>query len=162
MLNRKPSIRTQSTRTSRSGLVLVETAVVAAVFGVFLAGILEVSHAYMVTSAMNAAAKRAARFGSVDGVTTAEATNFARSMLKSSIRPELATIVVKNATSFESPTFNPATVNYNSLPNYELSTGKRSEMFIVRITVPYRNISLLPPFWLKNATLKAQAATRHE
>ncbi|REJ91134.1 MAG: pilus assembly protein, partial [Planctomycetota bacterium] len=50
----------------------MELAVVAPVFGIFLAGIMEFGHAFLTVGTLNAAAKQAARYGAVEGVSTAD------------------------------------------------------------------------------------------
>lgn len=146
----------------RSGAVLVENAIVCSVFGVFLAGIMELGHAYMVINTMNAAAKRAARYGSTDGVSTTEVKTMANKIMNAAFKSSKATVLVKDGSPFDGATLNPKTINYNNLTNLELSSASKQQMFIVRITVPYDNVALLPPFWVKNVTLKAQAVMRHE
>jgi hypothetical protein len=32
----------------------------------------------------------------------------------------------------------------------------------VQVTVPYNQVALLPPFWVKNATVTGQSVLRHE
>ncbi|WP_437228995.1 TadE/TadG family type IV pilus assembly protein [Planctomicrobium sp. SH661] len=150
------------TAESRSGAVLVENAIVCAVFGLFLAGIMELGHAYMVMNTMNAAVKRAARYGTTDGVTTAQVKTMANNLINKAFKSSKATIIVKDGSAFDTSTMNPKTINYDSLANLELSSAKKQQMFIVRVTVPYNSVALLPPFWVKNATLKAQAVMRHE
>lgn len=146
----------------RSGVVLVENAIVCSIFGLFLAGIMEIGHAYMVINTMNAAAKRAARYGSTDGITTEQVKAMANQTMNAAFRSSRATIVVKDGSTFDDIAVTPGNINYDGLANLELLTAKKRQMFIVRITVPYNNVALLPPFWVKNATLKAQAVMRHE
>ena len=146
----------------RSGAVLVENAIVCSIFGLFLAGIMELGHAYMVINTMNAAAKRAARYGSTDGITSTQVKTMANNIMNAAFKSSRATVIIKDGSTFDTTTVNPKNINYDTLTNLELSTAKKQQMFIVRITVPYNNVALLPPFWVKNATLKAQAVTRHE
>ncbi|WP_437191753.1 TadE/TadG family type IV pilus assembly protein [Planctomicrobium sp. SH527] len=146
----------------RSGTVLVETAIVSSVFGLFMAGIMEFGHAYMVQGTLNAAVQRAARHGSVDGVTTAEVRTMVNGILNSAFKSARATVLVKDASVFEQANVNPANVNYNSLPDLNLESTTRYKMFVVRATVPYSSVALLPPFWAKTVTLKAQSVMRHE
>ncbi|SFJ31294.1 TadE/TadG family type IV pilus assembly protein [Planctomicrobium piriforme] len=146
----------------RSGAVLVENAVVSSVFGLFMAGIMEFGHAYMVQGAMNAAANRAARYGAVDGVTSAQTTTFAKTLLGAAFKSANATVTVKDASVFDTTTVAPGTINYDTLPNLELSTADKHQLYVVRVTVPYNSVALLPPFWVKNLTLKSQAVMRHE
>lgn len=140
----------------------MENALVCSLFGLFLAGIMEFGHAYMVMNTMNAAAKRAARYGSTDGVTTAQAKAKAQEIISSAFRASNARIVVKDGSTFDTTSVDPKKINYDGLQDLELTSAQKQQMFIIRITVPYNSVALLPPFWIKNATLKAQAVMRHE
>ncbi len=142
--------------------MLVENAIVASAFGLFLAGIMEFGHAYMVLGAMNAAARRGARYGAVSGVSSANVKTQVNTVLNSAFKSSKATVTVKNASTFDTSTVNPKTLNYDSLPDLELTSASAHQMYIVRITVPYSNVALLPPFWIKNITLKSMAVMRHE
>lgn len=146
----------------RSGAVLVENALVISIFGLFLAGIMELGHTYMVINTMNAAAKRAARYGSTDGITTAQVKTMANSIMGAAFKASKATVLVKDGSTFDVTTVDPTSINYEGLSDLELTSAKKQQMFIVRITVPYNNVAILPPFWVKNATLKVQAVMRHE
>lgn len=151
-----------SPATPRSGVVLVENALVISVFAVFLAGIMEFGHAYMVLNTINAAAKRAARYGATEGVTTTQVKAKANAIMDAAFRSNKATVTVKDASVFDTSTVDPKTINYDTLPNAEVSTLASRKMYIVRITVPYNSVSLLPPFWVKNLTLHGQSVMRHE
>jgi Flp pilus assembly protein TadG len=162
MLRRIPYRTTNRASSQRSGAVLVENAIVCSIFGVFLAGIMELGHAYMVINTMNAAVKRAARYGSTDGISTAQTKEFVNRIIGSAFAPSKATIMIKDGSTFDSGNMSASNINYDALPDLELLQAKKQQMFIVRATVPYNSVALLPPFWIKNATLKAQAVTRHE
>jgi Flp pilus assembly protein TadG len=162
MLRRIPHRTNGLSSSQRSGAVLVENALVCSVFGIFLAGIMELGHAYMVMNTMNAAVKRAARYGSTDGISTAQTKEFVNQIINSAFDSSKATVVIKDGSTFDTGNMNASNINYDSLPDLELLEAKRQQMFIVRATVPYNSVALLPPFWVRNATLKAQAVTRHE
>ncbi len=146
----------------RSGTVLVENALVISVFALFLAGIMEFGHCYLVIGTLNAAAKRGARYGACEGVTTAQVTAQVNGILSKSIKSAKATVLVKDASAFDTTGFNANNVNYGSLPNIELSNASARQMYVVRVTVPYKDVALLPPFWVKTATLHGQSVMRHE
>lgn len=162
MLKRKLSKSTTHSSSQRSGAVLVENALVCSIFGLFLAGIMELGHAYMVMNTMNAAVKRAARYGSTDGISTTQTKEYVNRIIGSAINASKATVMVKDGSTFDTGAMNASNINYDSLPDLELLQAKKQQMFIVRATVPYNSVALLPPFWIKNATLKVQAVTRHE
>ncbi len=162
MFVRNRHLNSKQVAPRRSGAVLVENAVVASVFGLFMAGIMEFGSAYMVQGAMNAAAQRAARYGSVEGVTNAEVEALARRVINSAFRSAKATVMIKNAGIFDEQNVRPADINYANLPNIQLKDAETNQLFVIRITVPYNSVALLPPFWIKNVTLKAQCVMRHE
>lgn len=145
----------------RQGATIVEMAVVAPVFAVFLAGIMEFGHAFLVVGTLNAAAKQAARYGAVDGIATADAVAKANAILGSAFPSNKATVVVKDASVFDSAT-PPTTVDYAQLPVIELKNAARRQLYVVRIQVAYNDVALMPPFWAKNLTLTGQSVMRHE
>jgi Flp pilus assembly protein TadG len=147
---------------SREGAVLVETAVVVPVFALFLVGIIEFGHAYMVLGVLNAAAKQGARHGAVDGVSTSHVDARIRQILSSSMNPNRATIFVKDGSVFDTDDPNVGEIDYSELSDIELSSAETRQLYIVRIEVPYENVALLPPFWAKGITLKGQSVMRHE
>jgi Flp pilus assembly protein TadG len=151
-----------SPKSRRRGATIVEMAVIMPVFGLFIAGLLEFGHAYMVINALNAAAKKAARYGVVDEVTTADVIDRVEESLGSAVDVSKVTVQVKDASVFDNANFNPKTVNYGSLPSINLETAEPRQLFIVRVTVPYEDVAILPPFWIKNATLTGQSVNRHE
>lgn len=158
-------LRAGQTRNSpqpRSGAVLVENALVISVFGVFLAGIMEFGHCYLMINTLNAAAKRSARYGACDEVTTAQVRAKATEILSASMKADKATILIKDAGIFDTSGVDASSVNYAALPNIELSTAPSRKLYVVRITVPYKDVALIPPFWAQNAVLHGQSVMRHE
>ena len=141
---------------------MVEMAVVLPVFGIFMAGLMEVGHAYMVMQVLNSAAKQSARVGAVEGRTTLDVTTKAQSIFSAAFNPVQATVYVKDGSTFDTPGFNPEGLDYSALNDIELADAESSQLFIVRLEVDYDDISLLPPFWIKNVTLSGLAVMRHE
>ena len=141
---------------------MVENALVISVFLVFLFGIIEFGHVYLVINTLNAAAKRAARHGAVEDVTTQEVVARVNEILAQSIDPDQATVLVKDASVFDSPGVDAGSVVYEDLPNIELADASARQLYVVRITVPYSSVSLIPPFWAKDAVLRGQSVMRHE
>jgi len=152
------------TRTSqgREGATLAETAVVLPVFFVILFGFIEFGHVFMVIHGLNSAARRAGRLGVSETATTAEVKALATQVIGSAIPAAKATIIVKNGDAFEVPGMDGSSVNYSTLPDIELSTAKRRQLFIVRITVPYSDIAILGPRWLGGLTVYGQSVMRKE
>ena len=145
----------------RIGATLVEMAVVVPVFAVFLAGLMEFGHAFLVVGTLNAAAKQAARYGSVEGITTDQVEDRVNDVVGSAFDAAEATVYVKDASVFDgaSP---PATINYQTLPNIELSNAERRQLYVVRVEVDYNDVALMPPFWAKDLKLYGQSVMRHE
>jgi len=146
----------------RQGATVVEFALVMPVFVVFIFGIIEFGHAYMVIGTLRAAARNAATIGALDGKTTADVTAEANRVMASAFRHQHATILVKNAAVFDAAGVDPATINYAGLPNVEVDSLEAGQLFIVRIAVPYDQVAIMPPFWAKNITLSGQSVMRHE
>lgn len=154
--------RNQLRHEARSGAVLVEFALVCSLFAMFLAMIVELSHVYLVINTLNASAKRAARYGVVEGISTAQVTAKADSYLGNSLDPAQATISVLDGSVFDSPGFDPDTFDPDSLPTIELLDAESRQIFVVRVEVPYDDVALLAPYWLKGLTLTGQSVIRHE
>ena len=76
--------------------------------------------------------------------------------------PGDATVLIKDGSDFDTPGFDPTGLNYAALPNIEVEDADPKQLFIVRIEVPYNDVAILPPFWIKNITLSGQAVMRHE
>lgn len=157
----RPFRLTSAKPLQRLGTTAVEVAVTMPVFLAFAFGLMECSHAMMVVDSLDSAARQAARYGSVDKITSAQTVTKAQALIAQSFRV-VPTVVVKDASVFDTAGYNATNLNYSSLPNKELSTATADQMFIVRISVPYNSIALLPPFWIKNITLNGQAVMRHE
>jgi len=156
-------IRTHSpTQTGRSGVVSVEMALTLPVFGIFLAALMEFGHLFMVSNTLNAAARSSARLGAVEGVTTAQVTSRANTILASAFPANQATVIVRDAAAYDTASMNAETINYDTLPAKDLSTAKTGDLFLVQIKVPYNNVALLPPYWVKNRTITGMALMRHE
>lgn len=146
----------------RSGTTVVEMALVLPVMFTILFAIIEFGHAFMVSNTLSTAAKRAARYGVAGSKTSQEVKDFGSSLLSSTIDDNWITVVVKDASQFESGTITPNSVDYDSLSDVELSTADSGQFYVVRLEVPYEEVALMPPFWAKNLTLNGQAVARLE
>ncbi len=136
-------------------------AVTLPVFLIIAVGLMECGHAMMIKHSLDSTARQAARYGAVDGITSAQVTTRAKAIM-SAASHVIPTVLVKDGSVFDNASFNPTTINYASLANKELSTADDDQMFIVRLSVSYNDVALLPPFWIKNITLSGQAVMRHE
>lgn len=146
----------------RRATTLVEFALVLPVFGLMLMAILEFGHIYMVYNTMTAAAKRAARYGSVSGVTNQQVEDKVDSILGSVIDMSEASVIVKDASVFDAGEDVDEALDYEELDDIALDELEPRQLFLIYITVPYDDVALLPPFWADNLTLTAQSVMRHE
>jgi hypothetical protein len=146
---------------NRRGATIVETAVVAPVFAVFLAAIMEFGHAFLVVGTLNAAAKQAARHGAVEGISTADVVSKANGILGAALDTTSATVMVKDASIFDEETL-PEVIEYDELPGIELNGAERRQLYVVRIEVDYNDVAIMPPFWAKDIRLVGQSVMRHE
>jgi len=148
--------------TRRIGAALVEVAVVMPAFMIFIWGLIEFGHAFMVSNLLTSAAQRAAREGVADDVTTAQVIARANEILSSSISLDDVTVLVKDASIFDDSEADLSNIDYASLPNVELDDMEPRELFVVYIEVPYDNVSILPPEWVTGVTMRGMSAQRHE
>lgn len=161
--------RGRSPAASRRGATIVETALILPPLFVLFFGIMEFGHAQMVSNVLKAAARVGARVGATDGVSTAQVEQRVRDMLGTAVNPDKVTIAVKNGSIFDTAgeEVPSSDEDFDNLPNIELSDAPSRQLFIVRVSVPYESVGLLPPGtwrWLgsSNVVLVGQAVMRHE
>jgi Flp pilus assembly protein TadG len=147
---------------NRDGATAVEVALTLPIFAILLAGLMEFSHYFMVVHTLNAAARSGANLGSYAGVTNDAVITKVNGVVKGAFATSKATVIVKDASVFDTSTVDPDTLNYNSLPAINLSQAGTSDPFLVQVSVPYDDIAILPPWWIKNATVTGRAVMRHE
>ena len=150
----------------RTGAALVEFAVCLPVFTLFLAAIMEVNHASMVAVTLRAAAEKAGRMGAIEGVTTADVEAAAMETASAAVNADSIRVFVKDASAFDAGARTEDT-DSAGLPNIELRNARNRQLFLVRLEVNYAEVSLIPPFILKNAdgsakVIHGQAVNRHE
>jgi Flp pilus assembly protein TadG len=146
----------------RRGAALVETALTLPVFMMFLAALLEFGHFYLVKHVVEGAARRGVHYGSFEKASNSAVESQIKSILASAFNANKATVVIKDASVFDSGSVNPSTLNYSGLPAIDLSTAEMGDYFLVQIEVPYDQVALLPPFWIKDMTIRGRALMRHE
>ena len=101
--------------------------------------------------------------GSTAGPTTAQVVARVRQTMGAGVDESKVLVYVQDASSLDSGGVWPTTdEQVQALPPIELSEAEPRQMFVVRASVPYNSISLLPMPFLKNCTLRAQAFMRHE
>jgi Flp pilus assembly protein TadG len=135
------SLRRQRPTADRRGTTLVEFAVVAPVFFLFVLGLIEFGQAMMVQTLITSAAQQGARAGALNGAQASDVT--------ASVNSYLANAGISGATS--TPTPNPPS---NANPGTDIR---------VTVTIPYTSVSLLPtPRFLRTTTLSATALVQRE
>jgi Flp pilus assembly protein TadG len=149
---------------NRRGATLVETAVVLPVFFTFLFGFIEFGHCFMTIHTLNSAARRAARMGVGENVSSEDVHGLAHSILDSAIDADLegVNITVKDASIFDEPTVAASEIDFSALPTIELANVESRELFMVRIEVPYHEIGIMGPRWVDTLNLYGQSVMRKE
>ncbi len=151
-------------RRHRSGTTAVEMAVVLPVILVVYFAMIEFGHVYLSTNVIKSAARYAGRLAVTNGTTNDQVIAEANRVLGTMMNPALATIVIKDGSSFDTDGTPPT--DYSALPDVQVEDIEERNLFIVRITVPYNSISLFPSgFWhtyVHDLTLSGQAVMRHE
>ena len=146
----------------RRGTHAVEVALTLPIFIMFLAALMEFGHVFMVSHMLKTAAKSGARYGSTSGVSAAQVTSRVQEIVASAFPSTRATVIVRDASVFDASQVNPSSINYNGLPTINLNNADYGQLFIVQVTVPYDQVALLPPFWVKGRTVTGQSVMRHE
>ena len=163
------TLRTSTSRRSqraekRRGTTIVETAVVLPIFFTMIMGIIEFGHCFMTIHTMNSAARRAARAGVPEAATTAQIKTMAHAILDSAIDADNANvkILVKDASAFDQAGFDASNVDYTALPDTNVENLESGQLFVVRVQVPYSEIGILGPRWIKTLDLYGQSVMRKE
>ncbi|BBO30606.1 TadE/TadG family type IV pilus assembly protein [Lacipirellula parvula] len=147
----------------RRGTAVVETAVVLPVYVLLLLGIIEFGHATMVINLLQSGCRTAARMGSMQGPNTDQVVARVRQTLGSAIDANKVNVFVQDASSLDSGAVWPTTdAEVQALPPMELTEAEPRQMFVVRASVNYNDVSVLPMPFLAGVTLDAQAFMRHE
>jgi Flp pilus assembly protein TadG len=147
----------------RAGTTAVELAFILPVFLSIVFSVIEYGHAQMVANLLKCACRNAARVGSTEGATTAETQAIVVQYLQAAIDTSTLNVMVKNAGVWDSSSTPPTSAEaINALPNIELSSADPAQLFLVRATINYSNVSLLSMPFLQNVTLSGQAFMRHE
>jgi hypothetical protein len=165
MIHRKTS-GTDGTRERRSGATLVELAIVLPVFFLLVFAFIEFGHVFMTIHVLNGAAKTAARSGVGDNSTTADVKARANEILGGLLNPTSKfKVEVLDGSTFDDPNVDPNNIDYDSLGEIDLSTAEPRQIFIVRVSVPYDNISIWGPAgpkWVRGLNISGMSVLRHE
>ncbi len=153
----------QKNSRERQGTTLVETAVVLPVFLFFVFAIIEFGHAQMVNNVLNSACRNGARVGSVEGTSTAQVLAQVNQTLSSAISTASVSVFIKDASVYDTGGTPPLTgLGLEALDPIELSEAEPRQMFLVRASVPYNQIALVPMPFMDGVVLKGQSFMRHE
>ncbi|MCA9119565.1 MAG: pilus assembly protein [Planctomycetaceae bacterium] len=150
-------------RSSRRGTTLVEFAMVLPVFFTFVFGIVEYGRLQLVSNMLKTACRTGARLGSTENVTTAEAQSRVEEILAAALDTDDLTVIVKDASVFDTPGPYPASAtDFNALSDIELDDAEPRQLFLIRATVSYNDIALIPFSVLNGVQLSGQSLMRHE
>ncbi|MEX0792066.1 MAG: TadE family protein [Pirellulaceae bacterium] len=147
----------------RQGTTIVETAIVLPVFFLFVFVIMEFGHAMMVSNVLKNAARSSARWGSVGETTTADVRQYAKDRMGGAVDPERVQIQIKDASDMDNGGDAPGSLeDFTDMPDLELASAERQQLFMVRAVVRYGDIAILPHPWLQDVWVGGQTFTRHE
>lgn len=147
----------------RRGTTTVEAAFVLPVFFLFVFAIIEFGHAQLVHNLMNSACRNAARLGAVEGTTTSQVLDRVSQTMASAIPTAAVDVYVKDASVFDSSGAPPTSgEGVESLSDVEVADAEPRQLFVVRATVAYNEVALIPVPFMNNVQLQSQAFMRHE
>ncbi|QDU96734.1 TadE/TadG family type IV pilus assembly protein [Lignipirellula cremea] len=157
------SVRKAVIRRRNSGTTTIEAAFVLPVFIVFIFGLITIGHAQMISNMLKSSCRAAARYGSTEGVTSAEVEAKCRQLLRPGVDPNLVTITVKNGGVYDSGGDAPtSSQDFSDLDDIELSDAEPRQIFIVRAEVAYNDAAILSLPFMHGLMLRGTAITRHE
>jgi hypothetical protein len=137
----------------RSGAAAVEMALVLPIFFTILFGIIEFGRAMMVSNLVTNAAREATRQAILDGSTNSSIETAAKTFLQQSLGVKATNVDFSIAIT-------PAPGNTD--PGGQLVNCQPRDLITVRIAIPFKSVSLLPPAVLGSRTMIGQSTMRHE
>lgn len=147
----------------RNGTTLVEVALTLPVFFAFLFGMLEYSRVKFVSNMLTVACRNGARLGATENVTTAQAAARVRSILSALVEPDKISVDVKDAKVFDTVGPHPSTPGeYSGMTDLELNSADSRQLFLVRVSVNYNDVAIVPFSGLNDVDLTAHSLMRHE
>jgi len=148
----------------RHGAVTVETAMVLPVYFLVVVGLIELSRAFMVGQLVSAAARDGCRMGAMDGFSSADVEQAIINQLEVGAIPTSAvSVTIYDGSVYDDPSTDPDDPpDVENLPEAELSDGESRQLYIVRVVVPYDQVSFFTPWWLQDVDLVGQMVIRHE
>jgi len=151
-------------REHRRGIAVVEMAFGLPIFLLFVFALIWFGHLQLVNNMLQAACRNAARVGAIEGTTTADIVAHVQSVLAPVVETGEVDIIVKDAGAYDASDVLPQTAEeFADLPDVEVGDMESRDMFLVRATVNYRSVALIPimPF-SKDVVLVGQTFARHE
>jgi hypothetical protein len=125
--------------------------------------LIEYGHAQMVLNVLNGSCRKAARLGTTAGIDTAGVLDQLQTSVGSAIDPEDATYLIKDAGVYDSNADLPGqSSDYPNLPDIELADAQPRQLFLIRVTVDYNDVALVPMPFMEGIELSGQAFMRHE
>jgi Flp pilus assembly protein TadG len=147
----------------RAGTTAVEVAVTLPVFFTFVFGIVEFSRVQLISNLLQTACRAGARYGATEGVTTPEALLRVDQVLSAAMDTGDLSLSAKDAGVFDTPGPYPSNPSeYSMLPDVTLDTAEPRQLFLIRASVDYNDIAIVPLTILNGLTLTGQAIMRHE
>lgn len=142
---------------------MVEAAFVLPVLFFLVFAIIEFGHAQMVANLMQSAARSGARLGSTEGISSAQVNQRVIDTIGSAVDTSSLNIFVNDASSMDNPTAGEQTVEQiESMPALEVQDAEPRQLFVVRATIPYNDIALVPMPFMNGVILGGQSFMRHE
>jgi hypothetical protein len=132
------------------------------VFFLFVFMIIEFGHAQLVHNLMNSACRNAARLGAVEGTTSDEVVDRVNQTMASAVPTAVIDVFVKDASVYDDGTPPTDGEGIEALADVEVADAESRDMFVVRATVPYNEIALVPVPFMSDVVLESQAFMRHE
>lgn len=150
-------------RMQRRGATVVEMAIVLPTFFTFVFGIIQFGHAMWVNNLIRNAVRESARFGSTEGVTTAEVEASIRSLLAGVVAPEALTIEIRDASSYDQqPDQERDWDTIGALPEIELFAANPRQLFVVRAAANLEDVALIRLPFPDGVMLCGESFMRHE
>ena len=147
----------------RDGTTVLEVAIILPVFLTFLFGLIEVGRVQMVANILKNACRQGARYGATEGVSSTEAVARVRQILGSAMDANAAEIIAKDASVFDTgDTLPESPEDYLSLPDIELDDAEPRQLYVIRATIHYEDIALVPLPYFADMQLTGLAFMRHE
>lgn len=154
---------------ARRGTTVVETALVLPIFLLFVFVLVEIGHAQMIKNMLRGACREAARLGCTEGSATADVQARVLEILGGAVSSGHVNVMVKDAGAFDEGGDPPqSNSDLESLPDMEVSEADQGQLFLVRATVNYNDVAVIPTSipilgqYLDNLVLDGQAFIRHE